>query len=148
MVAFYAEEDWRGKRAWDKFKQGWEAKGETFDFARFIPPSVPDDQNFALTPVVASCYLRWMDKNGHRTEPENTNIVDRLSLDLSRHRVLDGYSALIPSSLQIPEMNGNLVTNQWQTGGLIDLKAWQIYFRVRFMTNKIRGWRGPPDQHR
>ena len=53
---FYAEEDWRGWHAWNKFKHQWETKGEKFDFKDFVPPSVPDDQNFALTPIVASCY--------------------------------------------------------------------------------------------
>ena len=52
MIAlFYAEEDWRGKHDWEKFKRQWEAKGEKFDFKDFVPPPVPDDQNFAFSPV-------------------------------------------------------------------------------------------------
>ena len=43
---FYAEEDWRGKRAWEKCKRELEAKGIVLDWDKFIPPSVPDDQNF------------------------------------------------------------------------------------------------------
>jgi len=55
---FYAEEDWRGWHAWQKFKREWEAKGEKFDFASVIPPSVPDDQNFAL---IADCVHKlWL----------------------------------------------------------------------------------------
>jgi len=34
-----------GKRAWEKFKGEQEAKGERLDFASFVPPPVPDDQN-------------------------------------------------------------------------------------------------------
>ena len=72
MIAlFYAEEDWRGWHAWNKFKHPWEAKGERFDRASVIPPTVPDDQNFALTPIVASCYLHVLDKNGHQIWPKN-----------------------------------------------------------------------------
>ena len=31
VAAFYTEEDWRGKRAWENYKHVWEAKGEKFD---------------------------------------------------------------------------------------------------------------------
>ena len=56
IALFYAEEDWRGWHAWQKFKHEWEAKGEQFDFASVVPPPVPDDQNFALTPIVFTSY--------------------------------------------------------------------------------------------
>ena len=32
VALFYAEEDWRGWHAWNKFKHEWEAKGERFDW--------------------------------------------------------------------------------------------------------------------
>jgi hypothetical protein len=51
-----AEEDWRGARAWQNYKQQMEAKGEHFDAARLIPPKVPDDQNFAMTPLFAPIF--------------------------------------------------------------------------------------------
>jgi hypothetical protein len=51
LAAFYTEEDWRGKRAWENYKREWEAKGEKFDWQAFVPPSVPDDQNFFTTPI-------------------------------------------------------------------------------------------------
>ena len=54
IVLFYAEEDIRGRLAWGRFKAQWEAKGERFDVAAFIPPQVPDDQNFAMTSVVST----------------------------------------------------------------------------------------------
>lgn len=56
IAAFYAEENWRGKHAWEKFKHEWEAKGEKFDMASVIPPPVPDDQNFAMTPFLAPLF--------------------------------------------------------------------------------------------
>jgi hypothetical protein len=43
---FYAEEDWRGKRAWENCKRELEAKGMVLDWDKFIPPPVPDEQNF------------------------------------------------------------------------------------------------------
>jgi len=51
IAIFYAEEDWRGKRAWENYKCVWEAKGEKFDWQAFVPPSVPDDQNFFTAPI-------------------------------------------------------------------------------------------------
>ena len=57
MIALaYAEEDWRGWHAWNQFKHEWEAKGEHFDLASSVPPPVPDDQNFAMTPIVFTSY--------------------------------------------------------------------------------------------
>ena len=51
IAVIYAEEDWRGKRAWENYKHEWEAKGEKFDWQAFVPPSVPDDQNFFTAPI-------------------------------------------------------------------------------------------------
>ena len=48
VVLFYVEEDWRGKRAWEQCKAELEAKGETLDWNAYIPPPVPDDQNFFM----------------------------------------------------------------------------------------------------
>jgi hypothetical protein len=50
---FLAEEDWRGSRAWNKYKSDMEAKGRSFDPTRLIPPKVPDDQNLAMIPFFA-----------------------------------------------------------------------------------------------
>src|SRR5580692_9849331 len=82
LCVFYAEEDWRGWHAWQQFKREGEAKGEKFDLVSFIPKPVPDDQNFALTPIVASCYARYLDKGGHRLQPENTNVANRLEMKI------------------------------------------------------------------
>jgi tetratricopeptide (TPR) repeat protein len=51
IAVLYAEEDWRGKRAWENYKHEWEAKGEKFDWQAFVPPSAPNDQNFFTAPI-------------------------------------------------------------------------------------------------
>jgi hypothetical protein len=51
IAILYAEEDWRGKRAWENYKHEWEAKGEKFDWQAFVPPPVPNDQNFFTAPI-------------------------------------------------------------------------------------------------
>ena len=51
VAGFYAEEDWRGKHDWESYKHEWEAKGEKFDWQAFVPPAVPNDQNFFTAPI-------------------------------------------------------------------------------------------------
>jgi len=46
------EENWRAKRAWESYRAGKEARGERLDMQPLIPPPVPDDQNFAMTPLL------------------------------------------------------------------------------------------------
>ena len=47
----YIEEDFRGAHAWAATKAEWEAKGESFDRDKFIPPPVPEAQNLAALPL-------------------------------------------------------------------------------------------------
>ena len=68
VVLFYAEENWRGWHAWNRYRQPLAAQGVPFDYRAFIPKPVPDDQNFAATPFVESWFLertnfdqRWND---------------------------------------------------------------------------------------
>jgi hypothetical protein len=57
IAIFYTEEDWRGKRAWEKCKRELEAKGMVLDWEKFIPPSVPDDQNFFKAPKMTEWFV-------------------------------------------------------------------------------------------
>jgi hypothetical protein len=82
IVLIYAVEDIRGWLAWGQFKAQWGAKGEKFDLAAFIPPMIPDDRNFAMTPVVSTTYSQILDRNGHRVSPPDTNVVNRLQMPL------------------------------------------------------------------
>ena len=58
IAIFYAEEDWRGKRAWENCKRELEAKGAVLDWGKYIPPPVPDDQNFFEAPKMAEWFVR------------------------------------------------------------------------------------------
>jgi len=116
IALFYAEEDWRGKHDWETFKSQWEAKGEHFSFASVIPPPVPDDQNFAMTPVVATGYEAVLDKNGHEIQPPDTNVVDQLGMSIY------GDSDLV----KWPDN----VSGYWLEGVKTDLKVWQQYYRA------------------
>jgi len=52
VLLLYAEEDWRGARAWAATKAKWEAKGESLDYyGKFIPPPIPNVENLAAVPL-------------------------------------------------------------------------------------------------
>ena len=82
VIIFYAEENWRGKFTWEQYKHQLEAQGERLDWKDFIPSPVPNDQNFALTPIVASSYEGILDKNGHAIHPQNKNVVRWLDMTI------------------------------------------------------------------
>jgi hypothetical protein len=119
IALFYAEEDWRGKHDWEKFKREWEAKGEKFDFKDFVPPPVPDDQNFAMAPIwVESIKATLGPKNslklfGNYAENGRTNFTDRLALNIYRNNDWNGGT------------NG-----YWARETMTDLKSWQNYYRA------------------
>ena len=48
IALFYTEEDWRGKRDWERYKSELEAQGWMLDWNQRIPKPVPDDQNFFM----------------------------------------------------------------------------------------------------
>jgi hypothetical protein len=55
---FCTEENIRGKRAWERYRRELEARGEQLDFGAFIPKPIPDEQNFAATPLIKSWFVR------------------------------------------------------------------------------------------
>jgi hypothetical protein len=54
LAIWVTEENWRGKRDWEDYRQKWEARGEKFDWQAFVPPPVPDSQNFFKAPFFAT----------------------------------------------------------------------------------------------
>ena len=111
---FYAEEDWRGRHDWEKYKHEWEARGERFDFADFVPPPVPDDRNFALTPVVFTSYGQILTRDGNAIPPDkrDTNFVNRLKMEITHN-----YE-------ESPK------DGSWQLARMTDLKAWRDYYNA------------------
>jgi hypothetical protein len=128
MALFYAEEDWRGRRDWEKFKREWEAKGERFDLQSVVPPPVPDDQNFALTPIVSSSYGYILTRDGKEIpyEKRDTNFVIRLRLD-----------RYFGSNLMLTNEIGS-----WAQATETDLKVWQHFYRA--IANATNGIVLPP----
>jgi hypothetical protein len=56
IVLVCAEENLRGKWAWDRYKHKLEAQGEKLDWKDYVPPPVSDAQNFAMTPFLAPLF--------------------------------------------------------------------------------------------
>ena len=119
---FYGLSDSKTKHDLENFKREWEAKGERFDFKDFIPPPVPDDQNFALTPIVATSYEWVLDKQGHELKPHRTNFVERIRMEKYAPDEI-GRDYLYTN--QDLHLEGN-----WAEGQLTDLKEWQQYYRA------------------
>jgi hypothetical protein len=136
IALFYAEEDWRGWHAWNQFKHEWEAKGEKFDFASVVPPSMPDDQNFAFSPVWIAEVRYNFQSTPKRAEAWYGTLI-----------YSDAVSKLMPL---MPVTESGLVGTNWayrqpptpeETSGnwakarLPDLKPWQAYYRGFEKTN-------------
>jgi hypothetical protein len=120
---FYAEEDWRGKRDWEQYKRAAETKGERFDLSSFMPPAVPDDQNFVFSPIVSnSCLLRIVFRHGLADTEASTNAVPRLDVKINARYDWKPW----PTN----DFQGN-----WQFGKRIDLKTFQTYYRAPANSN-------------
>jgi hypothetical protein len=96
-----AEENFRSKREWESYKRDAEARGVKFDTALFIPPPVPDDKNFAMTPLLKPLF----------SEPVNNEYQQELTKRLT----------LTAKTKDQPSL-GN-----WQTGKRVDLLKWAEY---------------------
>lgn len=71
IALFYAEENWRGKRAWEQCKRDMDAKGFEMDWNKHIPEPVPDAQNIFKAPKMQEWFVG-------RLSPTN-GIADRLA---------------------------------------------------------------------
>jgi hypothetical protein len=102
------EENWRGKRAWENYKRELEAKGEKLDWQAFVPPAVPDDQNFFCAPIFT---------NMLKGKIETTPYGNDGGPDFHRNAGQAGYAIY-----------------RMQT---TDLQAWQDYYRRRTNTEEL-----------
>ncbi|HZM01822.1 MAG TPA: hypothetical protein VFC44_02265 [Candidatus Saccharimonadales bacterium] len=120
LALFYAEEDWRGKHAWESYKRQSRAQGLELDWYAYVPPAAPDDQNFAMAPPFAGLFdYQYTTTNVHWG---NTNIWARM-----------GRLALGPGSVENK-------LKDWVYGRPVNLKEWQGWFRKD--VEKWQGWLG------
>jgi fructose-specific component phosphotransferase system IIB-like protein len=108
IVLFYAEEDWRGRHAWNQCRQLLEAGGAHLDYQAFIPKPIPANQNFAAIPLIESWFT------------QRTNFAKKWA---------DNYalaSSMIGSQSNPPAPEGN----SFQAGEryFLNLAAWKMAF--------------------
>ncbi|MGO8676919.1 MAG: hypothetical protein ACLQVX_13735 [Limisphaerales bacterium] len=111
---FYAEEDWRGWHSWSRFKETWEARGEHFTLAEVVPPPVPDEQNFAMTPIAFSSYGQVLTRTGKLIPAEKRD----------EHFAIRMRMAPTPDSITPTNCVGDRVK-----GTFTRLEGWQDYYR-------------------
>jgi hypothetical protein len=58
IALFYAEENWRGKKSWERCRAELEKEGAVFNWDAFIPPAMPDDQNVFKAPNMQEWFVK------------------------------------------------------------------------------------------
>jgi tetratricopeptide (TPR) repeat protein len=99
----------------DRYEHQWEAKGEHFALSDFVPKPVPDNQNFALTPIVATMYESYLGKNG-------------LIINSSSEDGHNEFRRRMYNPLQDSTYSTNL--GDWAKDEATDLRALQFYYRT------------------
>jgi len=131
FALYHVEENWRGKRAWKNYKAKLEAQGAVFEMEKLAPPPVPDDQNFAMSPLLKPLLdlhppdtfdadgnrLMWKDPEG-KARAEAILLTDR---DLERST---GYGET-EAEAQIPRRPNR---SEWRLGERPPLADWQHYY--------------------
>lgn len=112
LALFFTEENWRGNYVWRKHRHALEAKGEKLDLPSLAPPPVPDDKNFASTPLLSQglAYTNggtfWSDPNGHAR-------LERVNAERRR----------------TPNSDEHLPLGRLDTGTFADLTACAAFYR-------------------
>jgi hypothetical protein len=140
IALFYAEEDLRGKYDWNQYKRELEAKGAKFDHMDFVPAPVPDDQNFALSPVwVASLKYFWQRDLLKRAEAWYGDRVNDEEVAKFFELMPISPSALVGTNLASYPQTMPQFQQGWTAGHMVDLKVWQSYYRNLEKNNPAAG---------
>ncbi|HVV70026.1 MAG TPA: hypothetical protein VHI52_00615, partial [Verrucomicrobiae bacterium] len=109
------EENWRGNWAWTRYKKQMAAQGEPIELAAVVPPQVPDDQNFAMTPFLAPLFgfLPGPSRSGGQAAARSLNAFAA------------GYEAA-SRELNIPK---TVPFSSWIKPAA-DLRDWYVAFKV------------------
>ncbi len=123
FALFPAVENWRGARAWRNYRAAEEAKGAVFDMQALVPPPVPDDQNFAMTPLLKPLLDLY-------TEEERRSMKSfqpyRDTNGFNRVEAIDLRDVTVAGKVDYPDVT----KKTWLGGHRTDLSAWQAYFQA------------------
>ncbi len=67
VALFYAVENFRGKRAWERYRKDAEQRGATFNFYALVPPEIAPEQNAADIPLINAWFDPRMRPKGDPT---------------------------------------------------------------------------------
>lgn len=139
IALFYAEENIRGKLAWNSYVREVEARGDTLDLAKLIPPPVPDAQNFTLCPLLKPVFdFTWHEPadaanfDGGRMERHDTNGLARLDR-LSVYSAVEDYIRSLPPDHVHPDSSyraKRVVASLKLLNGWVNLRAFEDYLLV------------------
>ena len=118
--AWYAEENYRGGRAWEKARHDLEARGESLDAAHFIPPPVPDDQNLAMAPLFVRLYR-------YRVDPATGLLTFSKDADGAEYKTV----VAMPFGSSADGPPRPLARGEWAAAQPLDLVSYQRYYRSR-----------------
>jgi hypothetical protein len=108
---FYAVENWRGARANAVLKRELAEKGGPQEWKDLVPPTVTDEQNFAMTPFLAPLFDYKKD----------------LQPGESKYRVRDtnAFQRTIHFAKELPNVP---FKGGWRVGSMTELVAWHTNF--------------------
>jgi heme exporter protein D len=144
IALFYAEENWRGKNAWKKYVRQQEARGERMDFAAFVPPPTPDDQNLALCPLFKPVLdFRYADEQDRLDGKRMFSIIWLDTNGLARLEKVDLHSNMrnylialsgedrrrLHERAKVKELQKEAEANA-PTNGWINFSMWQDYYQM------------------
>jgi hypothetical protein len=86
LKIFCTEENWRGRRALAHCERELRARGEKLDLATFVPPLVPDAENFAMAPLLAPLAKASQQELDRKPKPPGSPLerLDKVSLHPGR----------------------------------------------------------------
>src|SRR5437899_3150808 len=102
LVVFYAEENWRGLRAWERCKRELEAKGEVLDWSAYVPAAIPAEQNIIKAPKMADWFIKptppnpWTNELSGKMSPNE--LLNAAKTNAARPIVLAHLSVVTPNS--------------------------------------------------
>ena len=110
VVAF---ENWRGRRAWERFVAESKAAGEDVSPTAVIPPPVPDAENFAMIPLFQALF-------------DYTNVITGGLTGTATWNNPEAKQRLYDLDILGPKPPPQA---PWRSGKFTDLAAWQAHYR-------------------
>ncbi len=120
VALFYTEENWRGRHAWESYKGQLKAQGGKLTIADFVPPPVPDAENFAMTPFLAPLF-EFKTGGSYPYEPRDPKAVERIEKFAPRYEAADKATTWM--SLKPPDEG---LLHSW--AHLPHLQRWHVQF--------------------